>query len=105
MVKNNYAIYSLALLYAVFFVYLMPWVEFIGREFADIPNYLERIIYLRAGGDEAEFWGISWLQSEPLWKEIIIFLGPTFERGSEGAPAGQALVGGGGGVEAADQTT
>lgn len=79
MVKNNYAIYSLALLYAVFFVYLMPWVEFIGREFADIPNYLERIIYLRAGGDEAEFWGISWLLSEPLWKEIILFIGYTFE--------------------------
>lgn len=79
MVKNNSLNYILALLYAITFVYLIPWVELNGAEFKDIPNYLERIVYLRAGGDEAEYWGLSWLLSEPLWKEIIIAIGNLFE--------------------------
>ncbi len=79
MIENRYTNYILSLLFAMVFVYLIPWVELNGGEFKDIPNYLERIVYLRRGGDEAEYWGISWLFSEPLWKEIIIFIGLVFE--------------------------
>jgi hypothetical protein len=66
-------------LYAAFFVYVIPWVEINGSEFSDIPNYLERIVYLEQNGAEAEYWGLPWLLSEPLWKEIIIFIGYAFE--------------------------
>ncbi|CAA6818535.1 MAG: Unknown protein [uncultured Sulfurovum sp.] len=79
LVQNNYLNTLLALIYATFFVYVIPWVEIYGSEFQDIPNYLNRIIYLKNGGDEAEFWGLSWLLSEPLWKEMILAIGYLFE--------------------------
>lgn len=78
MVINNYLNYLLSLMFAVLFVYIIPWVELNGSEFKDIPNYIERIVYLKSGGDEIEYWGIEWLFSEPLWKEIIIFIGDNF---------------------------
>jgi hypothetical protein len=80
LIQNIYLNYLVAFIYAYIFVYLIPWVELnpIG-EFKDIPNYIERIIYLRGGGDEAVYSGIGWLFSEPLWKEIIIFIGYVFE--------------------------
>jgi hypothetical protein len=79
VIQNIYANYLLSLLYALFFVYFIPWVDLNGEEFKDIPNYIDRIVYLRNGGDEADLWGIQWLFSEPLWKEIIIFIGQVFE--------------------------
>lgn len=69
----------MAFIYAFIFVYLIPWVDLNGEEFKDIPNYIERIIYLRGRGTEAEFSGLSWVFSEPLWKEIILFIGYTFQ--------------------------
>jgi len=78
LVTNRYANWLLSLAYAYLFVYLIPWTDIYGEEFADIFNYLERIEYLARGGKEAEYWGILWITSEPLWKEIIIFIGHTF---------------------------
>jgi hypothetical protein len=79
LIQNIYLNYLVALIYAFIFVYIIPWVDLNGEEFKDIPNYIERIVYLRARGTEAEFSGLSWFLSEPLWKEIIIFIGYTFE--------------------------
>jgi len=78
LVTNRYANWLLALAYAYLFVYVIPWVDIYGEEFADIFNYIERIEYLERGGKEGEFSGILWITSEPLWKEIIIFIGHTF---------------------------
>ncbi len=79
LVENRYIRYTLALLFATFFVYVIPWVELFGEEFHDIPHYITRIIYLKGGGDEAVYHGIGWLFSEPLWKGIIIAIGNLFE--------------------------
>ncbi len=79
MVENSYLRYTLALIFATLFVYIIPWVEFFGEEFHDIHFYIQRIIYLKEGGDEALYSGISWLFSEPLWKGIIIAIGNLFE--------------------------
>lgn len=79
MIQNIYLNYLVAFIYAFIFVYLIPWVDLNGEEFKDIPNYIERIIYLRGRGTEAEFSGLSWVFSEPLWKEIILFIGYTFQ--------------------------
>jgi hypothetical protein len=79
VIQNNYLNYLLSFLFATFFVYFIPWAELNGQEFPDLKNYIGRIIYLRDGGDEAEFWGVQWIFSEPLWKEIIIFIGYAFE--------------------------
>ena len=79
MIKNNYVNYLLAFLFALLFAYVIPWAELNGQEFPDLKNYIGRIIYLRDGGTEAEFWGVQWIFSEPLWKEIIIFIGYAFE--------------------------
>ena len=79
MITNNYLNYLLSFLFAVFFAYAIPWAELNGQEFPDLANYINRIIYLKNNGTEAEFWGIQWLFSEPLWKQIIIFIGYAFE--------------------------
>ena len=79
MVENSYLRYILALIFATLFVYVIPWVELFGEEFHDIPFYITRIIYLKAGGDEAVYSGIGWFFSEPLWKGIIIAIGNIFE--------------------------
>jgi len=78
LVKNIYENWFLSLVYAYLFVYLIPWTTLYGQEFSDIYNYIFRIDYLAKGGNEAEYWGILWLTSEPLWQEIIVFIGHTF---------------------------
>jgi len=82
MIKNNYLNYLLAFFYALVFVYLVPWVEIYGSELKDTYFYIDRIIYLKGGGEEKIFTGISWVFSEPLWKEIIIFIGNVFDGNS-----------------------
>jgi len=78
MVTNRYVNWLLSLLYALFFVYFIPWIELYGEEFVDVYAYLERIVYLHDGGREADRWGIQWLINEPLWKGIIVLLGDWF---------------------------
>ena len=78
MIQNSYLNYLLSFFFAIVFVYAISWTTE-SNDFADIKNYIDRIIYLRDGGDEAESWGIAWLFSEPLWKEVIIFIGYAFE--------------------------
>ena len=79
MVKNIYDNWLLSLAYAFMFIYLIPWVDIYGSEIADIFNYIARIEYLAGGGNEAEYFGLKWLMSEPIWKEIILFIGYTFD--------------------------
>ncbi|CAA6817642.1 MAG: Unknown protein [uncultured Sulfurovum sp.] len=78
MVSKNYVNWILSLLYALIYVYAIPWTDFIGREFVDIHAYLARIVYLQEGGKEATYFGIKWLMSEPLWKLVIVFIGDVF---------------------------
>ncbi len=74
---NNYWI--LAFIYAGIYVFLIPWVDILGREFADTANYIFRITYIQEGGKEAELSGIKFLMDEPVWKGILYILGVTFE--------------------------
>jgi len=78
LVKNIYGNWLLSLAYAYLFVYFIPWTSIYGQEFVDIFNYIFRIEYLATGGKEADYWGILWFTSEPLWKEIILFIGNYF---------------------------
>lgn len=71
MVRNYYLNYFLSLLFAITFVYLIPWTEIYGAEFADIFNYVERLKYLARGGFEGEVKGVQWLLTEPLWKAFL----------------------------------
>jgi len=68
-----------AIFYALFFVFLIPWTDILGREFSDIINYLDRIVYLKGDGSEAILSGIQWLLNEPLWKGIIVAIGYIFD--------------------------
>ncbi|HHD82461.1 MAG TPA: hypothetical protein ENK94_04635 [Campylobacterales bacterium] len=79
MVKNIYLNYLISFIFALIFVYVIPWVGLFGEEFHDIHNYLDRIVYLNDRGTEREYAGLLWFLSEPLWKEILIFIGYAFE--------------------------
>jgi len=79
LVKNTYSNWLLSLAYAYLFIYLIPWTSIYGEEFADIFNYLARIEYLARGGNEAEYWGLKWIISEPLWKDVLLFIGYVFD--------------------------
>jgi len=79
MITNNYLNYLLSFFYAILFVYIIPWVEIFGSELTDVYFYIDRIIYLKGGGDEAVYTGIAWFFTEPLWKEIIIAVGNNFD--------------------------
>jgi len=68
-----------AIFYALFFVFLIPWTDILGREFTDIANYLNRIVYLKGDGSEAILFGVQWLLDEPLWRWIIIAIGYIFD--------------------------
>lgn len=74
LVSNLYLNWLLSFIYAFIFIYLIPWTEIYGGEMVDIFNYVERIEYLAGGGNEAEYWGLKWVTSEPLWKQVIIFI-------------------------------
>jgi len=73
---KNYWIW--AFVYATIYVFLIPWVDILGREFADTANYIFRIVYIQEGGKEAEITGIKILFSEPIWRGILYLLGITF---------------------------
>ena len=75
MIKDRVSNWIFSLLYAYIFIYLIPWTEFYGKELADIHAYMARIIYLHRGGNEAFYTGINWILSEPIWKEVILFIG------------------------------
>ena len=74
---ENYWIW--AFIYATIYVFLIPWVDILGREFADTANYIFRIVYIQEGGKEAELSGIKFLLDEPVWKGILYILGATFQ--------------------------
>jgi hypothetical protein len=78
MVQSNSLNWLFSLFYAYLYIYIIPWTELAGGEFVDVYAYLERIVYLHEGGNEAEYWGIQWLMSEPLWKGMILLMGETF---------------------------
>jgi len=82
MIKNNYLNYLLSFLYAIVFVYVIPWIEIYGSELTDVYFYINRILYLKGGGDEGIYTGIAWLFTEPLWKEIILFIGNSIDGNS-----------------------
>ncbi len=71
-------LFMLIFSYAYFFVYIIPWIDIVGKDFSDIKNYMERIEYLRQGLPEREFSGIGILFSEYLWKYISIAIGHYF---------------------------
>jgi len=79
MVKVNYNHWFFAIIYAYIYVFLISWTDILGREFADIANYIFRIKYLHEGGDEAILFGIQWLLDEPVWKFILLGLGNIFD--------------------------
>ena len=70
--RINYIFISL--IYSIIFVYFIPWTELKHEEFIDLFNYTDRIIYLLNGGKEREFFGISFLFSEVVWKYILIYM-------------------------------
>lgn len=77
---SRYQHWIFAVVYALFFVFFIPWRDILGREFWDINNYLFRIAYLHRDGQEAVFFGVQWLLDEPLWKGIILAIGYLFEQ-------------------------
>jgi len=79
LVKNLYLNYLLSSIFALVFVYAIPWVNLFGEEFHDVNNYIDRIIYLNDRGTEIEYTGLLWFLSEPIWKEIVIFIGYAFQ--------------------------
>ena len=78
-VKDYRYYWTWAFIYAGIYVFLIPWVDILGREFADTANYIFRITYIQEGGKEAELSGIKLLLDEPVWRGILFILGITFE--------------------------
>ena len=79
MSNKPYNLYFFSFFYAVLITYVVPWTSIYNGDFADITNYINRIEYLYAGGNEAVHVGIAWLLNEPLWKYIIIAIGYIFD--------------------------
>jgi hypothetical protein len=77
--EQGYTVWLWAFLYATVYVFMIPWVDILGKEFADTANYIFRITYLKEGGTEAQLTGVKWLLDEPVWRLIIILLGEVFE--------------------------
>jgi hypothetical protein len=77
--EQNYTVWLLAVIYAGIYVFLIPWVDILGKEFADTANYIFRIGYLKEGGTEAQLTGIKWLLDEPVWRLIVLTIGITFD--------------------------
>ena len=78
MIRKNYNVWILSILFAFLFVYILPWVGVRNHDFVDVEQYILRIVYLHGGGNEVEYSGIGWLTSEPVWKYIVIALGDIF---------------------------
>ena len=79
MVRNYYLNYLLSFFFAFVFVYLIPWVELYGSEFADIHNYVERLKYLARDGHEGDLGIVQWFLSEPLWKGFLYLVVSLFD--------------------------
>jgi len=80
MEDKNYTYYwTWAFVYASIYVFLIPWIDILGREFEDTANYLFRIKYLYEGGIEANYTGIKWFLDEPVWRWIILLIGLGFD--------------------------
>lgn len=79
MVRNYYLNYLTSLLFAFVFVYMIPWVELYGEEFADIHNYVERLKYLARDGHEGDLGIVQWFLSEPLWKGFLYLVVSVFD--------------------------
>jgi hypothetical protein len=76
--SSNLIIISISFIYSLIFIYLIPWTELKGIEFVDLINYTKRIVYLSNGGKEKEYFGLSIIFSEIVWKYILIYLGTIF---------------------------
>lgn len=74
MINDRVSNWIFSLLYAYVFIYLIPWVELYGEELADIYAYTARLVYLHRGGFEGNPTGINWVLSEPIWKQIMLFI-------------------------------
>ncbi len=74
MINDRLSNWIFSLLYAYVFIYLIPWTELYGAELADIHAYIARIVYLNRGGFEGDPSGIQWILSEPIWKQIMLFI-------------------------------
>lgn len=74
----NILVLIISIIYSLIFVYIIPWTEIKGTIFADLLNYTDRIVYLLDGGQERDFYGLSILFSEVIWKYILIYLGALF---------------------------
>lgn len=78
MIRKNYNVWILSILFAFLFVYILPWVGVRNHDFVDVEQYILRIVYLHGGGNEVQYSGIGWVTSEPVWKYIVITLGDVF---------------------------
>jgi len=78
-VKNYSYYWTWAFVYATIYVFLIPWVDILGREFADTANYIFRITYMKEGGKEADLSILHMILDEPVWKGVIFLLGVSFE--------------------------
>ena len=78
-IEQAYKAWTWAFIFALIYIYAIPWTELWGKEFEDTANYLFRINYLKEGGTEAHYTGLKWVLDEPLWKYIIIALGLGFD--------------------------
>jgi len=78
-VKNYNHYWVWAFVYATIYVFLIPWVDMLGREFEDTANYIFRIIYIQEGGEEGTLTFVQSLFNEPVWKGVLYLLGITFD--------------------------
>jgi len=82
---DSVVLYLFILGYVYLFVYLIPWIEILGKDWTDISNYTFRIEYLARGGEEQGITGfISLLFSEYIWKVILLGIGEFFQDYREG---------------------
>lgn len=70
--KKKWMTSFLSIGFSFVFVYIIPWDNL--KEFNDVENYINRIVYLVGGGIESEYSGISIISSEFLWKYILLYL-------------------------------
>lgn len=79
MISLNVKHILISFIYTIIFVYFIPWTDIKVEEFTDLFNYTRTIEYLTSGADLKDFFGISILFSEILWRELLIFLGEIID--------------------------
>lgn len=70
--KNKWITPLLSIGFSFLFVYVIPWDDL--KDFNDIENYINRMIYINDGGTEQVYTGISIISSELVWKLILVNL-------------------------------